>query len=193
MKKQISESQNTLDIVQLIEHNPITRLNKTYEHKFIQKIKNNFTENQQQMFAASFYSYLNYNSKTDFVIDMDLVWKWLGFDRKGKCKELLVKHFTIDIDYKLINKSTNKIYGVKLASPAGEEKTLHTNLETKSKTTKEEIVLDDHTKKAASPTGEAPYGSPNLGEETIFPLQGKNKIDEETRGRKWIFAIYYHK
>ena len=90
-----------LDIVQLIERNPITRLNKEYEHKFIQKIKNNFTENQQQMFAASFYSYLNYNSKTDFIIDMDLVWKWLGFDRKGKCKELLVKHFTVDIDYKI--------------------------------------------------------------------------------------------
>jgi hypothetical protein len=112
MKKQISE--NTFDIVQLIEKNPITRLNKNYENKFIQKIKNNFTESQQQMFASSFYSYLNYNSKTDFVIDMDLVWKWLGFDRKGKCKELLVKHFTIDIDYKI--KQNNKIYEVKTAS-----------------------------------------------------------------------------
>ena len=125
MKKQISE--NTLDIVQLIEHNPITRLNKTYENKFIQKIKKNFTESQQQMFAASFYSYLNYNSKTDFIIDMDLVWKWLGFDRKGKCKELLIKHFTINIDYKIVlpqigkrkNENLSQIKEPKAASGGG--------------------------------------------------------------------------
>ena len=72
----------TLDIVKLIEKNPIIRLNKTYENKFIHKITKNFNEKEQQMFAASFYSFLNY-SKTDFIIDLDLIWNWLGYTRSG--------------------------------------------------------------------------------------------------------------
>jgi len=44
--------------------------------------------------------YLSYN-KTDFVIDLDDVWKWLGFARKDPAKRLLEKHFTRDVDYQL--------------------------------------------------------------------------------------------
>jgi hypothetical protein len=89
-----------LNIVELIENNPVTRLSNTYQNKLITKIKTNFTDSEQQMFVASFYCYLNYNSKTDFVIDLDNVWKWLGFNQKVKAKELLEKSFKKDIDYK---------------------------------------------------------------------------------------------
>ena len=91
----------SINIIQLIEKNAMTRLSKDYENKLINKIKDNFSENQQQLFVASFYTFLNYNSKKDFVIDFDNVWKWLGFTRKDNAKRLLEKFFTIDIDYKL--------------------------------------------------------------------------------------------
>jgi len=90
----------TLDIVNLIDNNPLINLNKTYQSKFITKIKEKFTEPQQQIFAASFYAYLNYN-KTDFVIVLNDIWKWLGFSRKEECKRVLVKHFKQDVDYKI--------------------------------------------------------------------------------------------
>ena len=90
----------TLDIVNLIEKNPITKLNNVYNNKLLTKIKKNFTETEQQLFISSFYCYLNYNQTTDFVIDLDNVWKWLGFAQKVKAKVLLEKNFTIDIDYK---------------------------------------------------------------------------------------------
>jgi len=96
-----------LDIVELIEQNPITKLSKNYQGKFIQKIQENFTDLQQKLIVASFFCYLNYNSKTDFVIDFDTIWKWLGFSRKEHCKVVLLKHFTLDIDYKII---TNEIH-----------------------------------------------------------------------------------
>ena len=89
------------NIVELIENNPVTRLSNTYQNKLITKIKTNFTDDEQQMFVASFYCYLNYNSKTDFVIDLDNVWKWLGFSTKQKAKELLEKNYTLNKDYKL--------------------------------------------------------------------------------------------
>jgi len=52
------------------------------------------------MFLASFYTFLNYNPKNDFVIELDDVWKWCGFSRKDHCKRVLNKHFTIGVDYK---------------------------------------------------------------------------------------------
>ena len=52
-----------LDIVELIENNPITRLSGTYQNKLLIKIKNNFTDSEQQLFVASFYCFLNYNQR----------------------------------------------------------------------------------------------------------------------------------
>lgn len=94
-------SDNTCDIVKLIEKSPVMRLSENYQSKFIEKIQKSFTETQQQLFLGSFYCYLNYNSKTDFVINFDDVWNWLGFSRKDHAKRLLIKLFIKDIDYKI--------------------------------------------------------------------------------------------
>ena len=92
--------EKSLDIVELIENNPIMRLTNTYQNKLITKIKNNFTDTEQQLFVGSFYCFLNYNQREDFVIDLDNVWRWLGFSSKYNSKRMLEKHFIIDIDYK---------------------------------------------------------------------------------------------
>jgi hypothetical protein len=89
-----------LNIVELIENNPITLLSNTYQNKLLTKIKERFTDNEQQMFIASFYCYLNYNS--GFVIDLDDIWRWLGFNTKQNSKRLLESHFTINKDYSLL-------------------------------------------------------------------------------------------
>jgi len=93
---------NSLNIVDLIENNPITRLSNTYQNKLLIKIKENFNDSEQQMFVASFYCFLNYNQRNDFVIDLDDVWKWLGFNQKYNAKHMLEQNFMIDIDYKII-------------------------------------------------------------------------------------------
>jgi predicted GIY-YIG superfamily endonuclease len=43
---------------------------------------------------------LNYHQTTDFVIDLDNVWEWLGFNQKYGAKRVLERHFNIDTDYK---------------------------------------------------------------------------------------------
>jgi hypothetical protein len=90
-----------LNIVDLIENNPITKLSGNYNSKMLTKIKQNFTDFEQQLFVTSFYCYLNYDAKKDFVVDLDNVWKWLGFSQKIKAKNLLEKNFTLHIDYKI--------------------------------------------------------------------------------------------
>ena len=89
-----------LYIIDLIEKNPITKLSASYNNKLITKIKENFSEFEQQLFVSSFYCYLNYNQKNDFVIDLDDVWNWMGFKQKNNAKILLEKYFVIDKDYK---------------------------------------------------------------------------------------------
>ena len=89
-----------LDIVELIENNPITRLSKDYNIKLLTKIKEKFTDFEQQLFLSSFYCYLNCDPINDFVIDLDNVWKWLDFGQKVNAKRVLEKNFQIDKDYK---------------------------------------------------------------------------------------------
>ena len=89
-----------LNIIELIEKNPITRLSHTYNSKFLNKIKEKFTGFEQQLFISSFYCYLNYDKNIDFVVDLDDIWKWLGFSQKIRAKEIIEKNFKLDIDFK---------------------------------------------------------------------------------------------
>jgi hypothetical protein len=89
-----------LNIVELIESNPMTKLSSDYNVKLLTKIKANFSDFEQQLFLTSFYCYLNYHPTNDFVIDLDDVWKWVGFSVKIKAKTLLEKYFKENIDYK---------------------------------------------------------------------------------------------
>jgi hypothetical protein len=89
-----------LNIVDLIEKNPITKLSSVYNNKLLNKIKESFTGFEQKLFVSSFYCYLNYDKNVDFVVDFDNVWKWLGFSTKQNAKIMLEKNFKLDIDYK---------------------------------------------------------------------------------------------
>jgi phage anti-repressor protein len=42
---------------------------------------------------------LNYDTKKDFVVDLDDVWKWMGFSKKYYANTVLTKHFTEKTDY----------------------------------------------------------------------------------------------
>jgi hypothetical protein len=88
-----------LNIVELIENNPITKLSKDYNVKLLTKIKTNFTDFEQQLFLSSFYCYLNCHQKNDFIIDLDNVWSWLDFCSKYSAKRLLENNFLEGKDY----------------------------------------------------------------------------------------------
>lgn len=102
MEPATQQQQQELNIVELIEKNPITRLSHEYNGRLLTKIQQSFTGFEQQLFVSSFYCYLNYDKNMDFIVDLDNVWKWLGFQQKVNAMTLLEKHFKIDIDYKNI-------------------------------------------------------------------------------------------
>jgi hypothetical protein len=94
------QQQQELNIVELIEKNPITRLSQEYNGRLLTKIQESFTGFEQQLFVSSFYCYLNYDKNLDFVVDLDNVWSWLGFQQKYHAKNMIEKHFKMDVDYK---------------------------------------------------------------------------------------------
>lgn len=97
----------SVDIVNLIESNPITKFSGSYQSKLVEKVKNNFNNYEQQMFLSSFYCYLKYDSKKDFIIDLDNLWKWLDFNQKYNAKCVLEKNFYINKDYKVFAPATS--------------------------------------------------------------------------------------
>ena len=107
-----------LDIVNFIEKNPLSRLSHEYQSRLLNKIKDNFAAGEHQLFVTSFYCFLNYDTKKDFIIDLDNVWKWLGFTRKDSSKKLLEKHFIQNIDY-IIKKISTEVEMSKAAPPIG--------------------------------------------------------------------------
>jgi Skp family chaperone for outer membrane proteins len=115
-----------IDIVNLIENNPITKFNSNYQSKLVEKIKKHFNNYEQQLFLSSFYCYLNHDYKNDFVIDLDNVWQWLGFSQKIRAKELVEKNFVINTDYIILlspqreQKNINKDYKCLVTRPGAQ-------------------------------------------------------------------------
>ena len=91
----------SVDIIQLLENAPLTRLSDTCQHRLMTKMRETFTDKEQQMFLMSFYTYLNYD-KHEFVVDLDKVWEWLGFSKKFNALRVLEKSFTKDVEYKVL-------------------------------------------------------------------------------------------
>ena len=101
----------TLDIVRIIEETPIINITESCKNKLLEKIKKKFNTEDQKIFFTSFYCYLNYNPKKDFVIDFDSIWKWCGFSRKDPAKRVLEKYFVIENDYKVFHKPVENLEG----------------------------------------------------------------------------------
>jgi phage anti-repressor protein len=90
------------NIVEFIEKNSISTLSGNYQNHMVSKIQNQFNNHEQQMFIASFYCLLRYNPNTEYIVDLDNIWKWLGFSQKDAAKRVIEKNFKIGIDYKCL-------------------------------------------------------------------------------------------
>jgi hypothetical protein len=98
--------EDDFDMIKLIEKNAKTRLSNDYVSKLLYRIKKKFWDREQQYMAANFFCLYNY-SKTDFIVDLDHIWKWLGYPRKEGAKRLLERSFVENREYKKILSKEN--------------------------------------------------------------------------------------
>ena len=98
-----------INIVELIENNPITKLSQNYNVKLLEKMQTMFSDFEQHLFLSSFYCYLNCHPTKDFVINLDDVWTWLEFNQKSNAKRLLENNFMIGKDYIKFDKQNKEL------------------------------------------------------------------------------------
>jgi phage anti-repressor protein len=103
----------TVNIDRIMTQNPVIKLSGEYQSKLVNKVKENFTTEEQKLFIGSFYCYLKYHPTNDFVIDLNDVWKFLKFSRVDNAKVILFKHFEENKDY-VIEKAAPEISGAGL-------------------------------------------------------------------------------
>jgi hypothetical protein len=48
-------------------------------------------ESEQRIFVDQFHMYLTYGQDSDFVIELDTVYNWIGFSKKWNAKALLLR------------------------------------------------------------------------------------------------------
>lgn len=86
-----------IDVTNLL--NEKNDFSETIDIRFVSKMNSEFTEIQQKWYLSNFYIYLNHHPTNDFVINLDDIWKFIGFANKGNAKRTLENNFNIDTDY----------------------------------------------------------------------------------------------
>lgn len=66
------------------------------------------TEEEQQWYIANLYIYMNYHPTNDYPINLEDVFKMIGFANKGNAKRTLENNFIKDEDYKITFLPTEK-------------------------------------------------------------------------------------
>jgi hypothetical protein len=73
-----------------------------FKNELLMEMNNQFNTEEQRIFVNSFYAYLNHHHTDDFVIDLDMIYKFIGFSRKADLKKLLEKNFSEGTDYQIL-------------------------------------------------------------------------------------------
>ena len=93
----------SLDIISLIENNPIIKIPSIYNSKLLLKIKEYYKKNYQILFITSYYC-LNNNQYNNYIINLNDIWKLIGFETRNNAKIFLFNHFVLNSDYIIKNK-----------------------------------------------------------------------------------------
>jgi len=109
MEAPVVFSKTPVDIKTLIQTSSIQIYD---QNKLIDKLKEHFTEEEQKLYVTNLFLYLNYHPVDDFVVNLENVWKFIGFSNKANGKRLLKQHFTENKDYKItLIRSDERVHG----------------------------------------------------------------------------------
>ena len=105
IKKKPSElvTPETINFTELVKNSKTTiSLSDEYQSKMIDLLNTEFTEKEQQWYIANLYIYMNYHPTNDYPINLENIFKMIGFANKGNAMKTIKSNFTLDEDYKLL-------------------------------------------------------------------------------------------
>jgi hypothetical protein len=78
-----------------------TKLSINFQLKIISQLQDTFTKEEEQWYIANLYVYLNYHPTSEFPINLENVFKMIGFAHKKNAMRTLENNFTMGEDYKI--------------------------------------------------------------------------------------------
>jgi len=91
----------TINFKELVK-NSNTTLSLNLQTKIVDKLNETFTEDEQHWYVANLYMYMNYHAINDYPINLDDVYKMIGFSNKGNSMKTIKNNFVENEDYKTI-------------------------------------------------------------------------------------------
>jgi hypothetical protein len=86
---------------ELVKTSNISVLNTSLQSKLAETLNQEFTDEEQRWYIANLYVYMHYHPTNDFPINLEHVYKMMGFSHKKNAKRTLENNFTKDEDYKV--------------------------------------------------------------------------------------------
>jgi hypothetical protein len=83
-------------------------LSLNIQSKLIDKLSETFTEEEQQWYITNLYIYMHYHPINDFVVNLENIYKMIGYANKGNAKRTLDNNFVENEDYKITFLPTEK-------------------------------------------------------------------------------------
>lgn len=91
----------TVNFKELVETSSTT-LSLTVQSKLVEHLTREFTEEQHQWYIANLYVFMHYHPINDFPINLEHIYKMIGFLNKANAKRTLKNNFNEDEDYKVV-------------------------------------------------------------------------------------------
>jgi phage anti-repressor protein len=93
---------------QELVQNSNTTLSLNIQSKIVDKLNEEFTNKEQQWYIANLYMYMNYHATNDYPINLEHVYKMIGFANKGNAMKTIKSNFIENEDYKKLLFHTEK-------------------------------------------------------------------------------------
>jgi len=94
------DASKSINFTELVKNSNTTQSLKL-QTKMIDILNKEFTESEQQWYVANLYMYINYHPINDYLINLEHVFKMIGFANKANAKRTLNNNFTENEDYKI--------------------------------------------------------------------------------------------
>lgn len=112
-----------------------------FRSKIVDELNNIFTEDDKRWYVGNLYMYLNYHSTDEYPIDLENIYKLIGFSNKGNAKSTLINNFIEDVDYKIIQKYKTDV----IDTSCKKEKGIANNEENRGGSNKETVMMNSDT------------------------------------------------
>ena len=85
------------------QENEIVNIQKIHniDNNLLIKLKQHFSDEEQQLYITNLYMYMNYHATNDYLINLEDVYKMIGFANKGNAMKTIKSNFVENEDYKI--------------------------------------------------------------------------------------------